>query len=96
MPTWYLYMIRTRDGNLYTGIGTDVVRRFAEHRDGGRKAARYLRGRTPLRLVFERKIGSKSLALKVESKVKRLPKHRKEQIIRSKSSKKDLVEMFAL
>ena len=45
MAEYYLYMIRTRRGALYTGITTDVDRRFAEHQAGGPKAARYLRGR---------------------------------------------------
>jgi putative endonuclease len=30
-PEWHPYLIRTRDGSLYTGIAADVARRFAEH-----------------------------------------------------------------
>ncbi len=33
---WYLYMIQCRDGQLYTGITTDVARRFSEHEKGGK------------------------------------------------------------
>ncbi|MCU0592065.1 MAG: GIY-YIG nuclease family protein [Desulfobacterales bacterium] len=76
---WYLYMVRCRDGKLYTGIATDIERRIAEHQTG--KGAKYLRGRTPLKLVFKKKIGSRSLALKVEQAIKKLPKCRKEKII---------------
>jgi putative endonuclease len=76
---WYLYMVRCRDGNLYTGIATDIERRVAEHQAG--KGAKYLRGRAPLKLVFKKRIGSRSLALKVEQAVKKLPKCRKEKII---------------
>jgi putative endonuclease len=70
MPDWYIYMIRCRDGSLYTGITTDVDRRFAEHREGGNAGAKYLRGRGPLVLVFQKRLGSRSLALVVESRVK--------------------------
>lgn len=76
---WHLYMIRCRDGNLYTGIATDIERRLAEHRSG--KGAKYLRGRSPLKLAFSEKIGRRSLALKIERSIKRLPKDGKERIV---------------
>ena len=77
-PGWYLYMVRCRDGKLYTGIATDIERRIAEHQSG--KGAKYLRGRAPLKLVFKKRIGSRSLALKAEQRVKKLPKREKEKI----------------
>lgn len=64
---------------MYTGIATDIERRIVEHQAG--KGAKYLRGRAPLKLVFKRKIGSRSLALKVEQLVKKLPKSKKELIV---------------
>jgi hypothetical protein len=42
MSQWSLYIIRTINGDLYTGITTDVDRRFAEHQAGGKKSARCL------------------------------------------------------
>lgn len=78
---WYLYMIRCHDGTLYTGISNDVTLRFEKHREMGKQGAKYLRGRDPLDLVFQKKIGSKSLALKMEQKIKKLSKSRKETII---------------
>lgn len=83
MNQWYLYIIRCRDGSLYTGITTDVKCRLAAHRDN--RGAKYLRGRGPLLIVFEKKIGSRSLALKAESLVKKLPKHKKERLIQTGS-----------
>jgi len=77
-PEWHVYMVRCRNGNLYTGIATDIDRRFAEHQSG--KGAKYLRGRGPLRLVFQEKIGRRSLALKMERLIKKLPKKKKERI----------------
>ena len=84
MFRWYLYLVRCRDGSLYTGITTDVARRVAEHQGNGDAGAKYLRGRGPLALVFQRKLGSRSLALGVESKVKKLSKARKEELIKTK------------
>jgi putative endonuclease len=81
MSDWYLYMIRCRDGSLYTGISTDVARRFDQHREAGNAGSKYLKGRGPLALVFEKKLGNKNLALKVERRVKKLSKAEKEKIV---------------
>lgn len=69
---WSVYIIRCGDGSLYTGIATDVDRRLAEHLSQGRKAAKYLRGRLPLELVYRREIGTRSEASKEELRIKRL------------------------
>jgi len=84
MLDWHLYMVRCQDGSLYTGITTNVARRFAEHQETNGAGAKYLRGRGPLILVFQKKLGGRSLALGVESKVKKLSKARKEELIRTK------------
>jgi putative endonuclease len=83
MDEWYLYLVRCRDGSLYTGITTDVARRFAEHQGNSDAGAKYLRGRGPLLLVFQKKLGSRSLALGVENKVKKLAKASKEELVRT-------------
>ncbi len=84
MANWHLYLVRCHDGSLYTGITTDVARRFAEHQENKGAGAKYLRGRGPLVLVFQKKLGSRSLALGVENKVKKLSKARKEAMVRDK------------
>ena len=81
MNDWYLYIIRTQNGHLYTGITTDVKRRVAEHEEGGAKAAKYLRGRGPLTLVFSQKTGGRSAASKAEWAVKQLSKEDKEALV---------------
>ncbi len=83
MSDWHLYLIRCRDGGLYTGITVDVARRFDQHKNG--TGAKFLRGRKPLTLVFQKKIGSRSLATAVEIKIKKLSKVQKEELIRSKT-----------
>jgi putative endonuclease len=79
MNDWYVYIVRCRDGSLYTGIAMDVERRLAEHQAG--KGAKYLRGRGPLRVVFEKQVGSRGQALKIEHKLKSLSRNEKEELI---------------
>lgn len=76
---WYLYMIRCKGNLLYTGITTDVQQRFATHQAG--KGAKFLRGKAPLELVYQSKIGSHSQALKMELYIKKCSKDVKEHII---------------
>ena len=78
---WFLYLIRCRNGTLYAGITTDVVRRFAEHQAGAPKGARYLRGKGPLQLVFQAAVGDRSAAAKLEIRVKSLPRSMKEEVV---------------
>jgi putative endonuclease len=86
LKVWFVYIIRCFDGSLYTGITTDVARRFDEHASGKAKSAKYLRGRSPLELVYKRETGSHSEALSEERRIKRLPKVKKIRLISSRES----------
>ena len=90
MKSWYVYMIRCRDGTLYTGATTDVERRFAEHQQAGPKAARYLKGRGPLQLILTVHAGGHKAALKLERRIKGLPKARKEVLIQNPESMQEI------
>lgn len=79
--SWSLYIIRCGDGTLYTGVTTDVMRRFGEHCTQGPKSAKYLRGRVPLHLVYSRVVGTRSEAQKAEWRVKQLTRAQKEALI---------------
>lgn len=74
-------MLRCGDGSLYTGIATDVPRRIGEHETGTR-GAKYLRGRGPLELVYQKALGNRSVAQKIEHCVRKLPKRDKEDLRR--------------
>lgn len=65
---WFLYMVQTASGALYTGITTDVARRFLQHQRG--TGARALRGKGPLTLVFQCPAGDRSQASRLEYQVK--------------------------
>ncbi|EMO5698735.1 GIY-YIG nuclease family protein [Klebsiella pneumoniae] len=76
---WFLYLIRTADNRLYTGITTDVPRRFRQHQSG--KGAKALRGKGDLQLAFSHEVGEHSLALRLEYRVKQLTKREKERLV---------------
>lgn len=80
---WNVYILRCRDGSLYTGIATDVPRRLAEHAAGSPRGAKYLRGRGPLKLVFTAGVPTREVALRLEARIKRMPKAEKEALLRS-------------
>lgn len=72
---WTVYLVRCRDGSLYTGITTDVDRRLTAHNAG--TASRYTRSRIPVKLVHEEPGFTHSLALKREAVIKRLSRPKK-------------------
>ena len=76
---WYLYILRCGDGTLYTGITTDVEKRFAQHCIG--KGAKYTRGRGPLELVYREEYADHSQALKREWEIKKLSRQEKMRLI---------------
>jgi putative endonuclease len=79
--TWFLYMIRCADNSLYTGITTELDRRFAEHQSQGKKCAKYLRGKAPLELIFTTEVGTKSDASRLELRLKKCSKATKEKLV---------------
>lgn len=88
---WWLYILETVHGQLYTGVTTDVDRRFEEHTKGAPKGARALRGKAPLILRYRCIIGSKSAALRAEYAVKRLPRTRKLDLIAGSVALSELI-----
>ena len=76
---WYVYILRCRDGSLYTGITTDLARRCEQHNSG--RGARYTRGRGPVHVEYQEQLPTHSLALKREAEIKALPRRAKELLI---------------
>lgn len=81
---WYVYIVRCGDNSLYCGVTLDVERRLREH-SGGSRGSKYLRGRGPLRLVYIRRFDSKGAALSAEAAIKKLPRQKKEWLLRPSS-----------
>lgn len=77
---WFLYIIEADDGSLYTGITTNVDRRFAEHQSSP-KGARYFRGRKPVAVRYIEACANRAIASKREYQVKALSAAEKRQLI---------------
>lgn len=77
---FFVYILRCVDNSLYTGITTDVRRRFAEHR-GRKRGAKYTASHTPLRLECAWRTDSRASALRLEYRLKALTHAQKEQLI---------------
>lgn len=80
MREWFVYMVAACDGTLYTGISTDVQRRFAEH-CAGKSGARFFRMRKPRELVFVEGGHDRSSASKREMQIKKLTRRQKLQLV---------------
>ena len=72
---WIVYVLRCRDGSLYTGMTNDLRRRLAAHRAG--KGGAYTRSRLPVRLVYTERRPGRGAALSREAAIKRLPRSAK-------------------
>lgn len=76
-----VYLLRCRDGSLYTGITNDLTRRLAAHRAG--KASAYTQSRRPVRLAYREALPDRGAALRREAAIKRLPRREKLALVRS-------------
>lgn len=77
---WFVYMIRTNDAQVYTGITTDMARRWHEHASG-KTGARYFRGRKPAQLCYLESSLNRSTASQREYAIKSLSAAAKKQLI---------------
>ena len=82
--SWFVYIIRSDDDSLYTGVTTDVARRFDEHADGPR-GARYFNGRKPVEIVYIEQGHSRSSALQREAEIKKMSRQEKIEMLKSRS-----------
>lgn len=65
----FVYMLRCKDGSLYTGWTNDLEHRLAMHSSG--RGAKYTRGRGPLELVYSEELPDKEAALRRECAIKK-------------------------
>lgn len=72
---YYVYLLKCGDGSLYTGITTDVKRRFQEHRN--KAGGHYTRARDVVRIVYTEEHPDRSSASKREAAIKRWPRKKK-------------------
>jgi len=77
---WTVYIIRCDDGSLYTGVSTNVGRRFQEHRERPR-GAKFFKGRIPLEVVYAEDGHSRSSACRHEAAIKKLSRAEKLRLV---------------
>jgi putative endonuclease len=75
---YYVYLLRCKDKSLYTGITTDVGRRFKEHRAG--TGGHYTRSHKPEKMIYWERVATRSVALKREAEIKSWPREKKMQL----------------
>lgn len=76
---FYTYLIRCEDNSLYCGYTSDIIRRVEEHRNG--IGSKYVRAHKFKKLEVFFTLKSKSLAMRLESRIKKLSKYKKEKIV---------------
>lgn len=77
--SFYVYLLRCRDGTLYAGYTDDPERRLKAHNAG--KGAKYTRSRLPVELVYREECPDKSAALRREWALKRMTRAEKLALI---------------
>ena len=75
MTEYHLYILECADGSLYTGITTDISRRFKEHQEG--KGGHYTRAKKAKRILYTEACGDRGSALRREAEVKSWPRGKK-------------------
>jgi len=80
VPEAWVYLLRCRDGSLYTGWTVDLERRLARHRAG--TASRYTASRLPIELELAVPMPSRTAARREEARIKRLPRGAKLALLR--------------
>lgn len=75
----FIYILQTNDGRYYTGYTTDLERRLKEHQSG--LGAKFTRSFGAQKILYYECFSEKSLALKREAQIKKLPRSKKEILI---------------
>jgi putative endonuclease len=76
--SWYLYLLECRNGRLYSGITTDLAKRFAKHASG--KGAMFTRLNPPLRIVAAMSFENRAEASRAEYQMKQLTVAQKREV----------------
>jgi len=79
---WFVYIIQNSKGHFYTGITTDLDRRFSEHVTQ-KKGAKFFNTGAPIDVLFTKKFNNRSEASKFEAAVKKLTRNKKMELIQN-------------
>jgi putative endonuclease len=87
---FHVYIIECSRGTYYTGYTKDLGNRLRLHSSG--RGAKYLKGKAPIRLVYAKKYRNWKNAILEELRIKRLPRKKKEELVRSYRAKEPVQE----
>lgn len=65
---WFVYVLECEDGSFYTGVTSNLEKRFLEHKNG--KGGRYTRSHKPVKIIYKEQFPTQSQALKREIQIK--------------------------
>jgi putative endonuclease len=83
---YFVYIIQAADKTFYTGMTKNLKNRITLHAAG--KGAKYLRGRTPISLVYCERCPDIKTAMVRELQIKKYPKRRKEALVQQSRVRK--------
>lgn len=77
---WFVYILLSEDGSLYTGYSNNLDQRFSDHRNG--KGGHYTRSHKPIKLIYQETFNTQSEALKRERQIKGWSRQKKIKILK--------------
>ena len=80
---YFVYLLQCADGSIYTGITTDVVRRFEEHKN--KKGGHYTGAHEARKILYTEEFATRSAALKREAQIKSWPRPKKMELAKLKN-----------
>ncbi len=80
---YYVYIIECQNGDLYTGVTTDIKRRLKQHNGELKGGAKFTKGKSPVVLKYKIEAENRSEAQKIEYQIKKMDKLKKIDLIRN-------------
>ena len=77
---FYVYIIQCADETFYTGYTNDLTERLKLHNSG--RGAKYVRGKSPVKLVWKKEYKYFKNAVNRENAIKKLTRAEKEALIK--------------
>ena len=81
MKVYIVYILKCSDNTFYTGITSNLEKRFYEHVNGNHKNS-YTHSRRPVSLEFHAEFTDPNLAIDTEKQIKKWSKAKKKALIR--------------
>jgi len=88
---YFVYIVQCKNGTFYTGYTNSLEKRIKEH-NSGRRGAKYLRGKTPAKLVWCKEYQYYKRAVITEKRIKELTRRQKETLVNGKRLDKVLMD----